>query len=127
MNSVLTISLATVVVVCGVFYYFIKKDPVLDVKKVDLLRSSDVLEWIDKVSNEISPKENAKYVVKVLPNSSTNELLSNPQSNVYAAIFVEQHEGKNAIIAQQFYQAINIADELASLKNDNVIEIPVEY
>lgn len=130
MNNVLTTSLAslaTVVVVCGIFYYFRKKNPALDIKKVDILRLSDVLEWIDKVSNEISPPKNAKYVVKVLPNSSTNELLSKPQSNVYAAIFVEQHEGKNAIIAQQFYQAINIADELTSLKNDNVIEIPVEY
>lgn len=129
MNSALTISLAsiaTVVVICGVYYYFRKK-PVPKVKKVDPFRTSDVLEWIDKVSNEITPKEKAKYLVKVLPNSSTNKLLSKPHSDVYAAIFVEQHEGKNTIIAQQFYQAVNIADELVALKNDNIIEIPIEY
>lgn len=128
MNSALTISLAsiaTVVVICGVYYY--RKKTVLKVKKVDPFKSSDVLEWIDKVSNKITPKEKAKYIVKVLPNSSTNELLSKPHSDVYAAIFIEQHEGKNVIIAQQFYQAVNIAEELVALRNDNVIEIPIEY
>lgn len=131
MNNALTISLAslaTVVVVCGIYYYFRKKGTgTLEIKKVDSLNSSDILAWIDKVSNEISPKDNAKYEVKVLPNSSTNELLNKRLSNVYAAIFIEQLEGKNTIIAQQFYQAINITDELSSLKNDNVIIIPIEY
>ena len=74
----------------------------------------------------IQTKAECTYSVNILPNSSTNKLLTKPVKNAYAVLLLEKRGEKVSYLRQRVYIAKELSSELLSLKNDNVVEIPIQ-
>lgn len=121
---------ATALVVIGVVIYVVNKigsrvnDP--NIIKLNKLSSTIILRWIDECMLTIKTKEGCTYSVKILPNSSSNELLTKPVKNAYAVLLLEKSGEKVSYLNQRVFIANELSPELESLKYDKVVEIPIQ-
>jgi len=129
MNSITTISIVagTVVVIGGVAYAIYRyMNPSTKVPTKATFEVSDILNWVDEILPNIKVEDGYTYRVKVLPTEDTQQLLTRKLKNAYAILFVAQKEDKNIILKQRIIVARNLATELNSLKQGNIVEMPVE-
>lgn len=129
LGTIVTAAVTATVVIGGVVYIIKKmttpvKDPNIITKAK--LSTNDILSWIDEVIPSIQTKAGAVYSVNILPNSSTTKLLTKPIKNAYAVLLLEKSDEKVSYIRQRVYIAKELSSELMSLKNDNVVEIPIQ-
>lgn len=128
-GTILT-TIVTALVVIGVVIYFVNKigprvnDP--NIIKLNKLSSTVILRWIDECMLTIKTKEGCSYSVNILPNSSSNELLTKPVKNAYAVLLLEKSGEKVSYLNQRVYIAKELSSELESLKYDKVVEIPIQ-
>jgi len=128
-GTIVTAAVTATVVIGGVVYVLKKIGPQVNdpnIIKKDTLSSSDVLSWIDEIIPSIKIKTDCTYSVNILPNSSTIKLLSKPVKNAYAVLLLEKNGEKVSYIRQRIYIAKELSSELLSLKDDNVVEIPIQ-
>lgn len=129
MNSITTISIVagTVVAIGGVAYAIYRyMNPSTKVPTKATFEVSDILNWVDEILPNIKVEDGYTYRVKVLPTEDTQQLLTRKLKNAYAILFVAQKEDKNIILKQRIIVARNLATELNSLKQGNIVEMPVE-
>lgn len=129
MNSITTISIVagTVVIIGGVAYAIYRyMNPPTNVPTKATFEVSDILNWVDEILPNIKVEDGYTYRVKVLPTEDTQQLLTRKLKNAYAILFVAQKEDKNIILKQRIIVARFLATELNSLKQGNIVEMPVE-
>lgn len=129
MNSITTISIVagTVAIIGGVAYAIYRHmSTPTNVPTKDTFEVSDILNWVDDIFPNIKVEDGYTYRVKVLPTEDTQRLLTRKVKNAYAILFVAQKEDKNVILKQRIIVARNLATELNSLKQGNIVEMPVE-
>lgn len=129
LGTIVTAAVTATVVIGGVIYVLRRKTPPINDPNIitkDKFSSSDVLSWIDQIMPSIQTKTECTYSVNILPNSSTNKLLTKPVKNAYAVLLLEKRGEKVSYLRQRVYIAKELSSELWSLKNDNVVEIPIQ-
>lgn len=129
LGAIVTTAVTATVVIGGVIYVLRRKTPFVNDPNIitkEKFSSSDVLSWIDQIMPSIQTKAECTYSVNILPNSSTNKLLTKPVKNAYAVILLEKRGEKVSYLRQRVYIAKELSSELLSLKNDNVVEIPIQ-
>jgi len=129
LGTIVTAAVTATVVIGGVIYVLRKKTPFVNDPNIitkEKFSSSDVLSWIDQIMPSIQTKAECTYSVNILPNSSTNKLLTKPVKNAYAVLLLEKRGEKVSYLRQRVYIAKELSSELLSLKNDNVVEIPIQ-
>ena len=129
LGTIVTAAVTATVVIGGVIYVLRRKTPFVNDPNIitkEKFSSSDVLSWIDQIMPSIQTKAECTYSVNILPNSSTNKLLTKPVKNAYAVLLHEKREEKVSYLRQRVYIAKELSSELLSLKNDNVVEIPIQ-
>lgn len=129
LGTIVTAAVTATVVIGGVIYVLRRKTPFVNDPNIiakEKFSSSDVLSWIDQIMPSIQTKAECTYSVNILPNSSTNKLLTKPVKNAYAVLLLEKRGEKVSYLRQRVYIAKELSSELLSLKNDNVVEIPIQ-
>lgn len=129
LGTIVTAAVTATVVIGGVIYVLRRKTPFVNDPNIitkEMFSSSDVLSWIDQIMPSIQTKAECTYSVNILPNSSTNKLLTKPVKNAYAVLLLEKRGEKVSYLRQRVYIAKELSSELLSLKNDNVVEIPIQ-
>lgn len=129
LGTFFTAAVTTTIVIGGVVYVLKKLRPCIDdpnIIKKDILSSGDVLSWIDEIIPSIQIKQGCTYSVNILPTSSTTKLLTKPVRNAYAVLLLEKSGEKISYLRQKVYIAKELSSELQSLRNDNVVEIPIQ-
>lgn len=129
MNTITTISIVagTIVVIGGVAYAIYQyMNPPINVPTQATLEVSDILNWVDEILPNIKVEDGFKYRVTVLPSEDTQKLLKRKLKNAYAILFVAQKGDENIVLKQRIIMAKNLADELNSLKQGNIVEMPVQ-
>lgn len=96
-----------------------------DISDLKYLGVKDILVWIDEIALLFNNVDGSQYEVKVLPNSSTCELLHKNIKNVYIALFCEKKDSTIKILKAKTYRCIGLEPNLYKLKEDNVVVIPV--
>lgn len=129
MNTITTISIVagTVVVIGGVAYAIYRyMNPPTNVPTQVTFEVSDILNWVDEILPNIKVEDGYKYRVTVLPSADTQQLLKRKLKNAYAVLFVAQKGDENIVLKQRIIVAKNLAVELKSLKQGNIVEMPVQ-
>lgn len=129
LGTIVTAAVTATVVIGGVIYVLRRKTPPVNDPNIitkEKFSSSDVLSWIDQIMPSIQTKAECTYSVNILPNSSTNKLLTKPVKNTYAVLLLEKRGEKVSYLRQRVYIAKELSSELLSLKSDNVVEIPIQ-
>ena len=129
LGTIVTAAVTATVVIGGVIYVLRRKTPLVNDPNIitkEMFSSSDVLSWIDQIMPSIQTKAECTYSVNILPNSSTNKLLTKPVKNAYAVLLLEKQGENVSYLRQRVYIAKELSSELLSLKNDNVVEIPIQ-
>lgn len=129
LGTIVTAAVTATVVIGGVIYVLRRKTPIVNDPNIitkEKFSSSDVLSWIDQIMPSIQTKAECTYSVNILPNSSTNKLLTKPVKNAYAVLLLEKQGENVSYLRQRVYIAKELSSELLSLKNDNVVEIPIQ-
>lgn len=129
LGTIVTAAVTATVVIGGVIYVLRRKTPLVNDPNIitkEKFSSSDVLSWIDQIMPSIQTKAECTYSVNILPNSSTNKLLTKPVKNAYAVLLLEKQGENVSYLRQRVYIAKELSSELLSLKNDNVVEIPIQ-
>lgn len=129
LGTIVTVAVTATVVIGGVIYVLRRKTPFVNDPNIitkEKFSSSDVLSWIDQIMPSIQTKAECTYSVNILPNSSTNKLLTKPVKNAYAVLLLEKRGEKVSYLRQRVYIARELSSELLSLKNDNVVVIPIQ-
>lgn len=129
LGTIVTAAVTATVVIGGVIYVLRRKTPLVNDPNIitkEKFSSSDVLSWIDQIMPSIQTKAECTYSVNILPNSSTNKLLTKPVKNAYAVLLLEKQGENVSYLRQRVYIAKELSSELLSLKYDNVVEIPIQ-
>lgn len=113
--------LVTCIVVGGYLVYKKRKKGA----KIEQLSINTVLSWIDEVTQGIIHEDGVDYQVKVLPNSSTNELLKESKEGAYAAVLVKTNGNESSVLKTRVFYANSVDDSLQALLDDNVVIIPI--
>lgn len=129
LGTIFTAAVTATIVIGGVVY-IVKRigsqvnDP--NIIKKDKLSTQDVLNWIDEVLPLINIKSGCTYTVNVMPNSSTQQLLTKPVKNAYGIVLLEKQGEKVSYLRQRVFIAKELSNELQPLQDNKIVEIPIE-
>lgn len=144
-TTLLTILTAGIVLAFGVGYYFHRKrkygnehkasrilndignqitNSINNIIEVDSFEVKNVLDWIDRNTTEKLLSEYEKIEVKILPNSSTKELVNNAKDFDFLVVMVG-NASKEKIINRTIFRAKSVGGTLKQLLEDQIVIIPI--
>lgn len=144
-STLLTILTAGVVLAFGIGYYFHRKrkygnehkascilndienqitNSVYNQIEVDSFEVKNVLDWIDRNTSEELLSEYENIEVKILPNSSTKELVKNSKEFDFLVLMV-CNASKDKIINRTIFRAKSVGGTLKPLLEDQIVVIPI--
>lgn len=121
LKEILSTALCLCAAVCVGYFYHRSKKGVFKV-----LELKHVFDWIDETLPQYKKDDSEKFEVNILPNEESQTLTKIKDKRVYVFVLQKLIDGDKKVITTKIVKAESIDADLSSLKQGNIVIIPIE-